>query len=251
MSEPAEPADRADPFADRPPERGPRKYSRHRPQLGAEAASYIRDLIVSGKLHGGDFIRPEAVAQSLGISATPVREGLLMLRTEGLVKLEPRRGYVVVPLTGDDIRDAFTGQALLAGELAARAVKHSDTRALTQLEQLHADLEAAAERGDHDELEELNFRFHRAVNMLADSPKLAWLLGVSLCYVPARFHSTIDGWPAATVQDHREVLEAFRNGSSRAARAAMTRHVEHAGELLAKHIESGAVTSTAWSRPSS
>jgi DNA-binding GntR family transcriptional regulator len=219
---------------------GPRKYSRHRPQLGAEAASYIRDLIVSGKLHGGDFIRAEAVAQNLGISATPVREGLLELRSQGLVRLEPRRGFVVVPLTGDDIRDVFVGQALLAGELAARAVKHSDAEAVGRLEQLHMDLEAAAERGDHDELEELNFRFHRAVNMLASSRKLAWLLGVSLCYVPARFHPTIDGWPSATVQDHREVLEAFLKSSPRAARAAMTRHIEHAGELLAVHVESQA-----------
>jgi len=42
------------------------------------------------------------------------------------------------------------------------------------------------------------------------------------------------------VQDHREILEAFRHGSPRAARAAMTRHIEHAGELLAIHIESQA-----------
>ena len=225
----------------RPPQSspdGPRRYSRHRPQLGAEAASYIRDLIVSGKLRGGEFIRHDAIAQSLGISATPVREGLLELRTEGLVKLEPRRGYVVVPLTGDDIRDVFTGQALLAGELAARAVKHAGPADVARLEQLHADLEAAAGRGDHDQLEELNFRFHRAVNLLAGSAKLAWLLGVSLSYVPARFHATIEGWPAATVHDHREILEAFRHGSARAARAAMTRHIEHAGELLAVHVES-------------
>jgi DNA-binding GntR family transcriptional regulator len=169
-----------------------------------------------------------------------VREGLLELRTEGLVKLEPRRGYVVVPLTGDDIRDVFVGQGLLAGELAARAVKQSGPGDLARLEQLHADLEAAAERGDHDELEELNFRFHRAVNLLAGSSKLAWLLGVSLSYVPARFHSTIDGWPAATVDDHRVIMDAFRHGSARAARTAMTRHIEHAGELLAIHIESQA-----------
>ena len=150
-----------------PPADGPRRYSRHRPQLGAEAASYIRDLIVSGKLRGGEFIRHDAIAQSLGISATPVREGLLELRTEGLVKLEPRRGYVVVPLTGVDIRDVFAGQALLAGELAARAVKHAAPDDVARLEQLHADLEAAAGRGDHDQLEELNFLFHRAVNLLA------------------------------------------------------------------------------------
>jgi DNA-binding GntR family transcriptional regulator len=219
---------------------GPRRNNRRRPNLGAEAASYVRDLIVSGQLQGGDFIRPETVAQELGFSATPVREGLLALRTQGFVRLEPRRGFVVVPLTGDDIRDLFAGQALLAGELAARAVKRSDAAAIAGLEQLHADLEVVAEREDHEELEELNFRFHRAVNMLADAPKIAWLLGVAVCYVPVRFYSTIDGWPAATVHDHREVLDAFRRGASKAARAAMTEHIVHAGELLAIHIESGA-----------
>ncbi|MGH3273403.1 MAG: GntR family transcriptional regulator, partial [Streptosporangiaceae bacterium] len=151
----------------------PLGHSRRRPNLGAEAASYVRDLIVSGQLQGGDFIRPESVAQELGISATPVREGLLALRTRGFVRLEPRRGFVVIPLTGDDIRDLFAGQALLAGELAARAVKRSDDAAIAGLEQLHADLEAAAQRGDLDELEELNFRFHRAVNIFADAPKIA------------------------------------------------------------------------------
>ena len=200
----------------------------------------MRDLIVSGQLQGGDFIRPETVAQELGFRATPVREGLLALRTQGFVRLEPRRGFVVVPLTGDDIRDLFAGQALLAGELAARAVKRSDAAAVADLEQLHADLEVAAERGNHDELEELNFEFHRAVNRLADAPKIAWLLGVAVCYVPVRFYSTIDGWPAATVHDHREVLDAFRRGASKAARSAMTEHIVHAGELLAIHIESGA-----------
>ncbi len=218
----------------------PRKYSRHRPQLGAEVESFVRDLIVSGQLQGGDFIRPESIAQELGISVTPVREGLLALRTQGVVRLEPRRGFVVVPLTGDDIRDLFAAQALLAGELAARAVKRCDASAITSMEKLHVELERAAERGDLDELEELNHRFHRAVNLLADAPKIAWLLGMAVSYVPARFYSTIDGWPAATVNDHREVLDAFRRGAPKAARVAMTKHIEHAGELLATHIENGA-----------
>ena len=220
------------------PWQGPRKRSRYRPQLGAEAASFVRDLIVSGQLQGGDFIRPESVAQELGISATPVREGLLALRTQGFVRLEPRRGFVVVPLTGDDIRDLFAGQALLAGELAARAVKRGDAAAIADLEKLQLDLEAAAERDDHEELEELNFQFHRAVNRLANAPKIAWLLGVAVSYVPVRFYSTIDGWPAATVHDHREILDAFRRGAAKAARLAMTQHIEHAGELLAIHVES-------------
>ncbi len=208
----------------------------------------MRDLIVSGQLQGGDFIRPETIAQELDISATPVREGLLALRTQGFVRLEPRRGFVVMPLTGDDIRDLFAAQALLAGELAARAVKRGDATAIASLEKLHIELEGAAERGEHEELEELNFRFHRAVNLLADAPKIAWLLRMAVCYVPVRFYSTIDGWPAATVHDHREVLDAFRRGASKSARVAMTKHIEHAGELLAIHIESGAAQRAQLSR---
>jgi hypothetical protein len=62
---------------------------------------------------------------------------------------------------------------------------------------------------------------------------------MAVSYVPARFYSTIEGWPAATVHDHREVLDAFRRNASKAARLSMTKHIEHAGELLAIHIESG------------
>jgi DNA-binding GntR family transcriptional regulator len=42
------------------------------------------------------------------------------------------------------------------------------------------------------------------------------------------------------VHDHREILDAFRRGAAKAARLAMSQHIEHAGELLAIHIESGA-----------
>ena len=215
---------------------GPAKFSQ-RPQLGAEAASYVRDLIVSGQLQGGDFIRPESVANDLGISATPAREGLLALHSQGFVRLQPRRGFVVLPLTSDDIRDLFAGQALLAGELAARAVKNRTPAAIAELEQLQSELEAAAQSA-HGDLEELNFRFHRAVNLMANAPKISWLLGEAIRYVPVRFYSTIDGWPAATVHDHRALLDAFQRGAPKMARAAMMEHITHAGELLATHIES-------------
>lgn len=211
-----------------------------RRQLGGEAESYIRDLIVSGQLRGGDFIRPETVAQELGISATPVREGLFSLRTQGFVRLEPRRGFVVLPLTGDDIRDLFAAQALLAGELAARAIKHSDAASVAHLEALHRQLEEAADRGAQEELERLNFQFHRAINHLAGAPKIAWLLGVSVHYVPVRFFARIEGWPAASLHDHRALLDAFRKRAPKIARVAMTEHIVHAGELLARHVESGA-----------
>lgn len=213
------------------------RVQRRRPQLGDEAAAYVRDLIMSGQLRGGEFVRPEVVADELGISATPAREGLLALRSEGFLHLEPRRGFVVAPLTSADIRDLFAAQALLAGELAARAALKRDAAAIQELDELQATLESVADRQELEELEELNFQFHRRVNLLADAPKISWLLGVCVRYAPRRFYSTIGGWPAATVHDHRLLLDAFHSGSAEAARSAMAAHVLHAGELLAEHLE--------------
>ena len=206
-------------------------------QLGDEAASYIRELIMSGQIKAGEFIRPEAIAEDLGISATPVREALLVLRSEGFLHLEPRRGFVVAPLTAADIKDLFAAQALLAGELAALASARVSPVSLRELEELQLALETAAAQRQPEELEELNFRFHRAINVLVGAPKIAWLLAVATRYAPRRFYSSIEGWPEATVHDHRLLLQMLREGTAEQARVAMEEHFVNAGELLAAHFE--------------
>jgi DNA-binding GntR family transcriptional regulator len=208
-----------------------------RRQLGDEAASYVRDLIMSGELRGGQFIRPEAIAETLGISATPVREGLLALRGEGFVHLEPRRGFAVSPMSADDIRDLFTAQSHLAGELAARAARRIGPHDLAGLEGLQAQIEKAAGRKDLDELEDLNWSFHRSINRLADAPKISLLVGVVVRCVPNRLYARIEGWPQSTTEDHRAVLDALRRGSAAKSRSAMIAHITRAGELLARHYD--------------
>ncbi len=58
-----------------------------RRQLPEEVASYVRELILSGQVKTGQFLRLEPIAEALGVSNTPVREGLLSLRAEGLIAL--------------------------------------------------------------------------------------------------------------------------------------------------------------------
>ncbi|MGV9423341.1 GntR family transcriptional regulator [Streptomyces sp. NPDC003656] len=82
----------------------------------------------SGEARPGDFLRTERVAEAVGVSSTPVREGLLALRSEGFVQLVPRRGFVVAPFTRQDVRDLFWAQAQLSGELAARAARRITAR---------------------------------------------------------------------------------------------------------------------------
>lgn len=208
-----------------------------RPQLSDEASSYVRGLIMSGELQPGASVRPEMIGEALRISTTPAREALQALRVEGFLELIPRRGFQVAPLTGQDIRDLFQVQALIAGELAARAAANATDQDIAELEALHHELIAAASRNNHDVLEEKNHAFHREINLMADTRKITWALELVTRYVPRRFYSAIEGWPAATVHDHTELLEGIRAKDAEATRAAMCKHITHAGELLADHFD--------------
>ncbi|HVW41689.1 MAG TPA: GntR family transcriptional regulator [Amycolatopsis sp.] len=212
-----------------------------RAQLSDEVADHVRELIISSRLRPGEFIRQERIAEELGLSATPVREGLLALKGEGFVWLKPRRGFVVAPLSAADVMDLFAAQALLAGELVARATARLDEAGLQRLDQLHRDLRKAATAGDGELVEQLNHEFHRVINLAAGSARLAWMLSITAKFAPRRFFATISGWPRASAQDHAAIMSALRKGDAEAARKAMTRHIENAGELLAHHFVSAQV----------
>lgn len=208
-----------------------------RPQLSDEAAAYVRGLIISGELRPGARVRPETVGDALGISTTPAREALQALRVEGFLSLVPRRGFLVAPLTGQDIRDLFDTQALIAGELAARVAATATDDDVGELNALHHESLAAAARNDHTLLEEKSHEFHRHINRSAGAPKIAWVLGLITRYVPRRFYATISGWPEATVADHSTLLEAIRARDPDRTRAAMQTHIRYAGDLLATHFD--------------
>jgi DNA-binding GntR family transcriptional regulator len=209
-----------------------------RGQLSNEVAAYVRELIMSGNLRPGDFIRQERIADELELSATPVREGLLSLRGEGFVELKPRRGFVVAPLSASDVRDLFTAQALLAGELVSRAVVRMGPDDLRGLTEVHEALRKAAADGNGALVESLNHDFHRRINTAADSPRLAWMLSISTRFAPRRFFATIPGWSKASANDHAAIIEAITAGDAATARAAMMQHIENAGKLLAANFES-------------
>jgi DNA-binding GntR family transcriptional regulator len=209
-----------------------------RQQLSDEVASHVRELIMSGRLRPGQFIRQERIAEELDLSATPVREGLLSLKGEGFVQLKPRRGFVVAALSAADVRDLFTAQALLAGELVYRAAERITDDEWHELNQVHQQLRKAAAAGDGEAVELLNHDFHRRINLIAGAPRLAWMLSISTKFAPRRFFATIPGWSRASAQDHAAIIKALRDHDGERARGAMMRHMENAGQLLAANFES-------------
>ncbi|MCP2254036.1 DNA-binding transcriptional regulator, GntR family [Prauserella aidingensis] len=211
--------------------------TRGKRSLPDQVAAHVRELIMSGQLRFPEFVRLDQVAGDLGISVTPVREGLLTLRAEGLLQLEPRRGFMVAPLSGDDVRDLFWVQAQLEGELAARATPRLSDDDLATLDELQRGLAGALADGRLDEIEDLNHRFHHLLAMAGRSPKLTRFLGQAVKHTPSRYYETIDGWVQASVDDHYPILDALHARDAEAARTAMQEHIRHAGELLGRHVD--------------
>ena len=208
-----------------------------RVQLSEEVAGHLRDAIMSGQLRPGEFIRLDAVAQRLGTSVTPVREALLLLRGEDMVRLLPRRGFVVTPLSRVDIDDLFDIQAHIAGELAARAVRRITEDEIGELDALNDRLMQAVAVGDADRIEVLEYQFHRGLNLCADSRKLGYVLRSASQYLPRHFYSADTQWRRAVRRDHTRLLAAARAHDPDAARDAIRAHVLDGRERLLQHLD--------------
>ena len=139
----------------------------------------LRQLIVSGRLAAGERLAEIPVADSLGVSRTPVRLAFRALEQEGLLEKAGKRGYVVRRFSEADVRTAIEVRGTLEG-LAAR---HLAERGLTDavratLAECIAEGHAVLARGHlvEDDIERwsrLNQRFHDAIVQAHDSHVIA------------------------------------------------------------------------------
>jgi DNA-binding GntR family transcriptional regulator len=119
----------------------------------------IQNAIVEGHLRPGDHIREQELTKSLNVSRTPVREALALLDREGLVRLEPNRGWFVQEFDATDIREIFIMRTALENLAAELIVPLLDASHTTHLEMLIQQQLSAVEH--HQQTGALDLEFHR------------------------------------------------------------------------------------------
>jgi DNA-binding GntR family transcriptional regulator len=208
-------------------------------QLSQRVASYLREKIIAGELAEGVFLRIDAIAKALGVSTTPVREGLLLLQSESFVRLIPRRGFVVNRFSKDDLRDLFWAQAAVGAELAARAAMQMSAVDFARLQGIHHDYATAVASWDEALVMSTGHEFHRAINLAAKSPRLALLMGSLANQLPNRLYASSEGSLKEALEYHPIILDAIRMRDPEAARSLMYRHILSLAEPYTSSLTSG------------
>ncbi len=192
----------------------------------AQAASELRDRILTGRLRPGDRLDLEEITAEFGISRTPVREALLELSYEGLVEITPRSGMAVVGITPDDAVDNFAILAALAGKGAEMATGRMTAEELSALRVLAAAIDEA------DNVVAANRHFHRAINLAARSPRLLTYVRQAQRVVPGNYFELFPEQEQRSRREHAALLDAMGRGDGDEARRIMEAHVLSAGEAL-------------------
>ncbi|MET4165462.1 MULTISPECIES: GntR family transcriptional regulator [Gordonia] len=136
-----------------------------KPAVSRAATRVVAELermIVTGELLPGQPIRQELMAERLGVSRLPIREGLRQLTSEGLVQHEHNVGYTVARLNQSEFDQIYLMRAALEREVLA-VLPRLDEAALDQISELRDLVAEAAEAADILEMRLRNQTFHFAV----------------------------------------------------------------------------------------
>ena len=192
----------------------------------AQAASELRDRILTGRLRAGDRLDLDELTTEFGISRTPIREALLELSYEGLVAIAPRSGISVIGISPDDVVDSFAILATLVGKAAEMGTKRISPLEQADLRQLANAIHVA------DDVVGANRKFHRALNYSARSPRLLTHIRQAVSVVPGNFFELFPEQESHARLEHAALLDAMESGDDTAARSLAEDHVMRAGEAL-------------------
>lgn len=138
----------------------------------ARAYDFAKWAILSAVYTAGDVITESALAAELGVSRTPVREALLRLEAEGLVRLRPKRGAVVSTFTMHDVDDVLEARALVENHTAPMSFA-ARAALLPEVEAVHAEMSRRRQEHDTAGFTDADRRFHELIVDAADNDVLS------------------------------------------------------------------------------
>ena len=204
------------------------------PSLADAVVTAVRDGVAAGELVPDETYSVYQLADLLGVSRSPVREGLLRLAEAGLVTISRNRGFRVLLPRADDVREIFEVRLALEPPAARRVAERGSDDDLAVLRADLAALRRAARAGDETAFWAADRALHdrllraagngRAADIVASLRATTALLGPP---------TTATGRSLRAIcREHESVVAAVLDRDGAAAEAAMRDHLDETCRLL-------------------
>lgn len=214
-------------------------------QLIDKAYRAIKSAIVTLNLKPGEQIIETRLAETLGISKTPIREALWRLYHEGFVEREPFRGAFVSRIRPKDVRDLFELREYLEPVAVRDATEDLTAQEIDEIEELVNKGQEAYDNGDYDEASRYIRLFHDRIIAKVRNDRVKEILMNLDDHLDRIRHISIriSGLPAKTFSEHTNLVQALRKRDKEEAERIMKEHIV---TVLDAFLNDDAIDKLAW-----
>ena len=212
--------------------------------LHEEVVRAFCDALLTGRIKPGQRIVERDMAEEMGLSRGPIRDGLAALERHGLVVRQRHKASYVASLDEADVRDVYTVRRMFETFALHLAIECDalDVDDLVPLQRLVARMDAAAQTGDRVTVMEHDLDFHRALCELGGSPRRLDLYDQSRLLRLLVF--TISQLPHVDLkvlgQRHQQIVDALsvaiEQHDPAPAIVALERHLDGSCQLAIRQI---------------
>lgn len=189
---------------------------------------YVREQILSGQVRPHDRLIEAKIASDIGTSRTPVREALHSLEIEGLIESIPRVGYVVKPISEEEVDEICAIRSVVEVMAARWAMERGHQKLVAQLAGNIEQAQHLISSGKVKAFVELDARFHDIISECSGSSRLRELTQVLRRHMLRYRIESINLKETAllAVEGHRRILKAMEKKDFEAMEKAVKEHLE-------------------------
>lgn len=199
-----------------------------------KAYAFLKENVLTDPDRQGEFLSEQELADRIGVSRTPIREALLLLAAEDLVRLVPKRGAQIVPLSGREISEVMELRGIVE-RYAAERVDPGDRDLMSELAELLERQRALSGPEHAKDFIAVDHLFHATIVAAAGNALLnRHYDGLRSRQIRAGVVALYNqqGRQESVLTEHRAILAAIASGDRDAARIAIDSHLETTLKVL-------------------
>jgi len=198
----------------------------------------LKKSILEGDFAPGELLPEDFLTQVTGASRTPVREALMHLQGDGLVKIVPRRGARVLEMDPEELNQLVEARILLETAFFDRAMEKNSLKKVKKINddmvKILAEMKSVETTSPfwakkRLEYSRLDFGFHRILVEASNNRFLLKYYDMLLDRVIVYSHHTIIKYPMyflESAKEHEDIIDAMLSGQN-----------ENAVKLIKDHLQ--------------